>query len=85
MIYNPQNPEIEPAVNEKFEARADLAFGLHQLSVTVFKEKMNNGFRSMNQYAVYQYKNIIHRYWITMLLRRLPISVHCLIRQLMKI
>ncbi|OPC59282.1 TonB-dependent receptor plug domain-containing protein [Elizabethkingia bruuniana] len=56
MIYNPQNPEIEPAVNEKFEARADLAFGLHQLSVTVFKEKMNNGFRSLNQYAVYQYK-----------------------------
>ena len=38
IIYNPQNPEIEPAVNEKFEARADLAFGLHQLSVTVFKE-----------------------------------------------
>ncbi|MDV3506062.1 TonB-dependent receptor [Elizabethkingia anophelis] len=56
IIYNPQNPEIEPAVNEKFEARADLAFGLHQLSVTVFKEKMNNGFRSMNQYAIYQYK-----------------------------
>ncbi|TLX25306.1 TonB-dependent receptor [Chryseobacterium indologenes] len=56
MIYNPQNPEIEPAVNEKFEARLDFNLGLHQLSVTVFKENMNNAFRSMNEYAVYQYK-----------------------------
>jgi len=56
MIYNPQNPEIEPAVNEKFEARMDFSLGLHQLSVTVFKENMDNAFRSMNQYAGYQYK-----------------------------
>ncbi|MDN3693496.1 TonB-dependent receptor plug domain-containing protein [Chryseobacterium tructae] len=56
MIYNPQNPEIEPATNEKFEARIDFSLGFHQLSVTVFKEKMHNAFRSMNEYAVYQYK-----------------------------
>ena len=56
MIYNPQNTEIEPAINEKFEARIDFSLGFHQLSVTVFKEKMNNAFRSMNEYAVYQYK-----------------------------
>lgn len=56
MIYNPQNPEIEPALNEKFEARLDFSVGLHQLSVTVFKENMDNAFRSMNQYAGYQYK-----------------------------
>ncbi|SFN05403.1 TonB-dependent Receptor Plug Domain [Chryseobacterium oleae] len=56
MIYNPQNLEIEPAVNEKFEARMDFSLGLHQLSVTVFKENMDNAFRSMNQYAGYQYK-----------------------------
>lgn len=56
LIYNPQNPEIEPAVNEKFEARIDLGIGAHQLSVTVFKENMHNAFRSMNQYAGYQYK-----------------------------
>ncbi|MCT2561933.1 TonB-dependent receptor plug domain-containing protein [Chryseobacterium herbae] len=56
MIYNPQNPEIEPAVNEKFEARMDFSLGLHQLSVTVFKENMDNAFRSMNQYTGYQYK-----------------------------
>ncbi|PIF46668.1 TonB-dependent receptor-like protein [Chryseobacterium sp. 52] len=56
MIYIPQNPEIEPAVNEKFEVRMDFSLGFHQLSVTVFKENMNNAFRSMNQYAGYQYK-----------------------------
>lgn len=56
LIYNPQNPEIEPAVNEKFEARIDLGIGAHQLSVTVFKENMHNAFRSMNQYSGYQYK-----------------------------
>lgn len=56
MIYNPRNPEIEPAVNEKFEARMDFSVGLHQLSVTVYKENMDNAFRSMNQYAGYQYK-----------------------------
>ncbi|AZA83355.1 TonB-dependent receptor [Chryseobacterium lactis] len=56
MIYNPQNPEIEPAINEKLEARIDFSLGLHQLSVTVFKENMRNAFRSMNEYAVYQYK-----------------------------
>ncbi|PWN71194.1 TonB-dependent receptor [Chryseobacterium phosphatilyticum] len=56
MIYNPQNAEIEPAINEKFEARLDFSLGLHQLSVTVFKENMHNAFRSMNEYAVYQYK-----------------------------
>ncbi|WP_353146538.1 TonB-dependent receptor [Chryseobacterium sp.] len=56
IIYNPQNPEIEPAVNEKFEARLDFSFGLHQLSVTVFRENMSNAFRSMNEYGAYQYK-----------------------------
>lgn len=56
LIYNPQNPEIEPAINEKFEARIDFGIGLHQLSVTVFKEKMHNAFRTMNEYAGYQYK-----------------------------
>ena len=56
LIYNPQNSEIEPAVNEKFEARIDFSLGAHQLSVTVFKENMNNAFRAMNEYAVYQYK-----------------------------
>ncbi|MDR6486349.1 hypothetical protein J2799_000834 [Chryseobacterium vietnamense] len=56
LIYNPQNPDIEPAVNEKFEARIDFSLGAHQLSVTVFKENMRNAFRSMNEYALYQYK-----------------------------
>lgn len=56
LIYNPQNPNIEPAVNEKFEARVDFSLGAHQLSVTVFKENMRNAFRSMNEYALYQYK-----------------------------
>ncbi|MFZ4928207.1 TonB-dependent receptor plug domain-containing protein [Chryseobacterium sp. Mn2064] len=56
LIYNPQNPKIEPAANEKFEARVDFSVGAHQLSVTVFKENMNNAFRAMNEYALYQYK-----------------------------
>lgn len=56
IIYNPQNPGIEPATNEKFEARIDFSLGAHQLSVTAFKENMHNAFRSMNEYAQYQYK-----------------------------
>lgn len=56
LIYNPQNPDIEPAMNEKLEARVDFSLGAHQLSVTVFKENMRNAFRSMNEYALYQYK-----------------------------
>ncbi|AQX06185.1 TonB-dependent receptor [Elizabethkingia meningoseptica] len=56
MIYNLQNPDLEPAVNEKFEARVDVALGLHQLSVTVFRENMRNAFRSMNQFGTYNYK-----------------------------
>jgi hypothetical protein len=56
LVYNPQNPDIEPAVNEKFEARINFSLGAHQLSVTVFKENMRNAFRSMNEYALYQYK-----------------------------
>ncbi len=56
LIYNPQNPEIEPAVNEKLEVRVDFSLGAHQMSVTVFKENMHNAFRSMNEYALYQYK-----------------------------
>ncbi|AZA76298.1 TonB-dependent receptor [Chryseobacterium sp. G0186] len=56
IIYNPQNPQIEPAMNEKFEARLDFSLGAHQLSVTAFKENMHNAFRTMNEYALYQYK-----------------------------
>ncbi|WP_347216937.1 TonB-dependent receptor plug domain-containing protein, partial [Chryseobacterium sp.] len=69
MIYNPQNPEIEPAINEKLEARVDFSLGLHQLSVTVFKEKMHNAFRSMNEYAIYQFKkydpSVLHHETVT--------------------
>ena len=55
-VFNPQNTQLTPALNTKIEARVDVDWGFHQLSVTVFSEKMNNGFRTMNQYGLYNYK-----------------------------
>jgi hypothetical protein len=84
LIYDPQNPEIEPAVNEKFEARIDLGIGAHQLSVTIFKENMHNAFRSMNQYAGYQYKKYDTSGLNHEALTSHRISIRFLIRPLMK-
>lgn len=55
-VFDPQNRQIAPALNNKLEARIDFNWGFHQLTVTVFKEKMSNGFRTMNQFGVYNYK-----------------------------
>ncbi len=55
-VFNPQNPAIVPAMNTKKEIRFDLSWGYHRFSVTAFKEVMDNGFRSMNQYGLYHYK-----------------------------
>lgn len=55
-VFDPQNKQINPALNTKLEARIDLTWGFHQLSVTVFSEKMDNGFRTMNQFGQYTYK-----------------------------
>jgi len=55
-IFNPQNPGILPSMNTKQEIRIDINRGFHNFSVTVFREKMNNGFRSMNEYGLYSYK-----------------------------
>lgn len=55
-VFDPQNKQLTPALNTKFETRLDVNWGFHQLTVTVFKEKMENGFRTMNQYGFYDYK-----------------------------
>jgi len=55
-LFDPQNKELTPALNKKVEARIDINWGFHQLTFTVFKEKMDNGFRTMNQYGFLNYK-----------------------------
>lgn len=55
-VFSPQNPDIVPSLNTKQEIRVDFSRGYHNFSVTVFREKMDNGFRSMNQYGLYNYK-----------------------------
>ncbi|EHO14376.1 TonB-dependent receptor [Myroides odoratimimus] len=55
-VFDPQNKALTPALNNKLEARLDLNWGFHQLTFTVFKERMSNGFRTMNQYGIFDYK-----------------------------
>lgn len=55
-VFDAQNKALTPALNNKLEARLDLNWGFHQLTFTVFKEKMSNGFRTMNDYGLYNYK-----------------------------
>ncbi|AZA77842.1 TonB-dependent receptor [Chryseobacterium sp. G0186] len=51
-----ENKEIEAAKSIKKEIRLDLAYRNHEFFMTYFKENMNNGFRSMSQTAVHNYR-----------------------------
>ena len=49
-IINPTNYDISPAINKKFELRADFAYAGTSLSITYFDEKMSTGFRNTYLY-----------------------------------
>lgn len=51
-----ENKELVAAKNIKKEFRVDLAYRKHQLAVTFYKENMNNGFRTVTNYAIHTYK-----------------------------
>jgi len=55
-IADPTNYNLKPAVNKKWEIRADVSYDGNRLSVTYFRENMNSGFRSSTYYSPYSYK-----------------------------
>ena len=55
-IVDPANYAVTPARNIKWEVRMGLKYRKNTLSVTYFRERMNNGFRSIASYAPYEYK-----------------------------
>lgn len=55
-IVNPVNYNLGPARNDKTEVRAFLTFAGNSLSVTLFREDMQSGFRYMSVYNPYTYK-----------------------------
>lgn len=50
------NKDLVAAKNIKKEIRLDFSYNHHQFSVTYYKESMNNGFRSVTRYNVFDYK-----------------------------
>ena len=50
------NYDLEPARNRKWEARADVSFKENRLSVTYFRERMNNAFDDLTYYKSLAYK-----------------------------
>ncbi len=52
-----ENKNLTAAKNIKKEIRVDFSYNRHEFSVTYFDEKMNNGFRAVNQYNIYHYKS----------------------------
>lgn len=63
-ILDRTNYQLKPAVNKKWEIRADFSYTKNRLSVTYFREKMSSGFRSSATYLPFPYKrydaNAIH-------------------------
>ena len=49
------NYGIKPSRNLKWEIRGDISYFGNRLSVTYFREDMNNGFRNLGQIHVYKY------------------------------
>lgn len=50
------NYALEPARNRKWEVRTDVSYDGNRLSVTYFRERMNNGFGDMTYYKSLAYK-----------------------------
>lgn len=55
-IINPTNYNITPATNNKYEVNTDIEFDGNRLSLTLFKEKMSDGFRLNALYQNIAYK-----------------------------
>lgn len=51
------NYDLKPARNRKWEIRATLSHKGNNLSVTYFKERMNNGFTDISYYKIFPYKS----------------------------
>lgn len=58
MTYNWDNTnyDLEPARNRKWEVRSDVSYDGNRLSVTYFRERMNNGFGDLTYYKSLEYK-----------------------------
>lgn len=55
-VVDPTNYDLHAARNFKWEVSTDINIAGNRLSVTYFHENMTNGFRSVAQYAPYDYK-----------------------------
>lgn len=55
-VRNPRNVKLEPARNRKMELTADVSIGGNRLSVTLFRENMESGFRSQPHYDSYHFR-----------------------------
>ena len=58
-VIDPTNTQLKAARNLKWEVRTDVNWGGNRLTVTYFREDMKSGFRSMNSYSPYLYKEYI--------------------------
>ena len=52
----PVNYELTPAINKKWEIRADFSYDNNRFSVTYFNERLNSGFRNGSRYQALSYK-----------------------------
>lgn len=50
------NKDLVAAKNIKKEVRVDFGYRKHNLSVTLYRENMNNGFRTVDYYNIHRYK-----------------------------
>jgi len=57
-VIDPTNTQLKAARNLKWEVRTDVNWGGNRLTVTYFREDMKSGFRSMNSYSPYLYKDM---------------------------
>lgn len=53
---SPINYDLQPAINKKWEVRADFSYDTNRFSVTLFNERMDSGFRNSSRYHALSYK-----------------------------
>lgn len=58
-ILQPNNKQLKPARNIKYEFRGDMEYKKYQASVTYFKERMKTGFRPDDELVILPYKKYI--------------------------
>lgn len=56
-IQDQTNYNLKPARNKKWELRTDISYNGNRLSVSYFREVTSSGFRYVNEYAPYSYKD----------------------------